>query len=97
MSISYEYIFTNISFLSLNFISWCVHCGSSVLGGEMSMVDSVMACLMPPPHLQKGRKLNLTPDFLMNRLRPLFGLGRFTIFADSKKRTLWEGVSYFTG
>ena len=56
------------------------------------MVDSIMACLMSPPHLQKVKKPNLTPNILLDRVRPLLGLSMFILTKDVLKGSHWVGV-----
>ena len=50
---------------------------STNLGGEITMVDSIMACLVPPSaSFSKTRRLVISPNVLMNKLQPLLGLGK---------------------
>ena len=51
------------------------------------MVDSIMANLRrPAPHLQKAKRPSLSPDALMNSLKPLLGL------SESRTVQLWLGL-----
>lgn len=48
------------------------HAHSTVLGGEITMVDTIMSCLAPS---SKGNKrFSFSPNALVNRLQPLLGL-----------------------
>lgn len=48
---------------------------SAALGGEMTMVDSIMGCLTPSSAGQnRAKRISLTPNVVMNKLQPLLGI-----------------------
>ena len=50
---------------------------SAALGGEMTMVDSIMACLAPSSAGQgRAKRINLSPNILMSKLQPLLGISK---------------------